>query len=555
MELPSYIDEGLAIKENDRMNESAVHHIRWLKDMILTQRGTDNRNGRTFVALAILCFSFIPSTMCIFSSNPTAISHFQKGVPKEVPLTSPIKDVTKSTEDFGDQQLFWVMYPSGEEQELATLLSVGTHCYVYMENSCIETQGELNAIAKCDELREAFDSVIYPKGVELAGNPDGTIGDIDGDPKVTLFLGPFFEKSGRLLNGFYTRMNDLEGAFSNYREMFFIDATNTVNDAICLAIHEFNHLIFYNHDMDEADFLTEGLANLAIQYSGYWSTIVDTQARRYTDNPQSSLLYFNRISSDYYWDVSYGQSYLFITYLYERYGLDFVRSLVSIPEDGAIAIQVALTNGGYDVTFNDIYLDWIVACTLDNPEIYEGIYGFTSVNYTINHYLSIGNNYPIHKTDINFNLYGVHARKIYSPLESMVYEIENPQSYALGVSIVILDSSGWRVTQSIHTEQSTNILEYIVGTDVEEVYVITSLMSEDTPTEYGIVYALDEVPSIELDYSIIEGVITTSSDNGFYLIPISAVLFLIPVTIVIYRRRLSNSQILPKDTDFSGVGK
>ncbi len=492
--------------------------------------------------VAVIVVGSIPFTMCIFSSNPMAIDQLQKGISKEAPLTSPIEDVTISTETFGYQQLLWVPYPSGEEQELATLLSVGTHCYVYMENSCIVTQGESNAIAKCDELRDVFDNTIYPKGVELAGNPDGNLGDIDGDPKVTLFLGPFREKSGQVINGYYVPRNELEVPFSNYREMFYIDATNTVYDAVCLSCHEFNHLIWFNHELDEADFLLEGLANFAIQYSGYWGTIADAQARRFSDNPQDSLLYFNRISSSYYWDVSYGQSTLFVTYLYERFGVDFVRSLVSIPEDGAVAIDVALSNEGYDLTFNDVYLDWTVACTLDNPSIFDGRYGFTSVNYTIDHYSSIGSNYPIEKAGITFNYYGIHARAIFSPLDRMTFQIENPSSYTLGISIVILDSSGWSVTQSIHPEESTDISRTIIGNDVEEVYVIACLMSEETPTEFGVVYALDEVPSVELDYIISEGIISSGNDNVFsYLVPISgATVLLICGTAIVYRRRISS---------------
>ncbi|MHA1909404.1 MAG: hypothetical protein ACW98Y_19050, partial [Candidatus Thorarchaeota archaeon] len=484
--------------------------------------------------IAILSMSIIlGSTLASISIDKVSVStqttsHCGEGVSTdEAPQIHSEKQIAPAEEVLGNQELFWVMYPSGAEQELATLLSVGTHCYIYMENSCIESQGESNAIAKCDEFREAFDNEVYPMGTELAGNPDGTLGDIDGDPRVTVYFGPFFEKSGRTLNGFYTLGNDLEGAFSNYREMFYMDASNTLNDAIPLSIHEFNHLIFYNHDLNEADFLTEGLANFAIQYCGYWSTIVDAQVRRYTQNPQDSLLYFNRISSNYYWDVSYGQSHVFMTYLYERFGLDFIRSLVSIPEDGAIAIDVALSNEGYNFTFNDVYLDWIVAVTLDNPEIYDGIYGYTSVNCTIDCHNSVGSVYPIEKSDITFNYYGIHARKLYSPLDSMALKIENPHSGVLGIAIAMLDDEGWHVTQTLHTEHSTEITEYIQGTNIQEVYIIASLMSEDTPSEFGVAYALDEVPNLDLDYSISERVQSEASGIPIFFIPIAGVMTVI----------------------------
>ncbi len=477
----------------------------------------------------------MPSTLFFISRPSSLASQFATGVStNEAPSLQRDRELVVSEENIGDQQLFWVTYPEGAEQILSTLLSVGTHCYVYMANTSIEAQGESNSITKCDDLREVFDSDIYPKDVELAGNPDGNLGDIDGDPKVTIFLGPFVE---HLYAGRYDLMNEIASTHSNYREMFMIDATRTINDMICLAIHEFNHLIWFNHEMDEADFLVEGLANFAIQYCGYWGATAEAQARRFTENPQDSLLFFNRISEDYYWDVSYGQSYLFMIYLYERFGIDFVRSLVSIPEDGAIAVEVALSNGGYDLTFNDVYLDWIVACTLDNPEIYEGVYGFSTVNYTIDYKYSVGADYPIERSDITFNYYGIHARKLYSPLDNMTLKIENPISNALGIAIAVLDDEGWSITQTLHTEQSMEVLEYIEGTNVREVYLIMSLMSENTPSEFGYVYNLDEISSVDLDYSISEGVQSQSSELPIFILPISGVLVVSIIAIVVLHRR------------------
>lgn len=493
----------------------------------------------------ILLVSLIPSTTYIMYSK-SKTNRFQKRIPEEILLTSPIEEMTLSTEQEGDEQFFWVMYPSGPELERATLLSVGTDCYVYMENSCIDTKGVSNAVSQCDEIREAFDSDIYPKGTELAGNPDGTLGDIDGDPRVTVYIGPFFEKSGGLLGGFYEAMNDLEGTYSNYREMVFIDVDRPVAEAICTITHEFNHLIWFNHEMDEAYFLLEGLANLAIQYTGYRSTIVEEQVRRFTESPQDSLLYFNIIADNYYWDVSYGQSYLFVTYLYERFGTDFIRSLVSIPEDGAVAVDVALSNGGYNLSFNDVYLDWIVACTLNNPEIYGGIYGFTSENHTIDCRFSIGADYPLEKSNITFNYYGFRARGLYSPPDNMILKIERPTLGDLGIAIAISDDEGWHVTQTLHTEDSTEITEHIEGTNIQEVYIIISLMSEDTPSEFGLIYDLDETPSLDLDYTISEevpsestsdGVPTEFQDMNILFLSISGLLIVIVVIVVIHNKR------------------
>ncbi|MHA1909884.1 MAG: hypothetical protein ACW98Y_21510, partial [Candidatus Thorarchaeota archaeon] len=118
--------------------------------------------------------------------------------------------------------------------------------------------------------------------------------------------------------------------------------------------------------------------------------------------------------------------------------------------------------------------------------------------------------------------------------------------YALGISVVILDDSGWRVIQSLHTEHTDWIEEYISGINVQEVYIITSLMSADTPSEYGDIYHLDEIPSVALDYEIEEWHTPLGSNNNLtYIIPISGAAVLVICGIVILlRKRMSSTQIL-----------
>jgi len=94
-----------------------------------------------------------------------------------------------SEEHFGDQQDFWILLPEFVQMR-ATLLAVGNWSYVYMANETIDLYGESFMISKCETLRDEFDTTIYPKAIEIAGSPDGYLGDIDGDPHVTIFLAP-----------------------------------------------------------------------------------------------------------------------------------------------------------------------------------------------------------------------------------------------------------------------------------------------------------------------------------------------------------------------------
>lgn len=478
------------------------------------------------VKTVYLATEFIPSNESVQINRDTAMNEFML-----------------ASESFGDQQIFWTPLSLPESAELsqlrATLLSVGSYCYVYVANTSIELLGEETAITKCDELKQIFDDVIYPKAVELAGHPDGYLGDIDGDPKLTLFLAPLVRNMGSAYLGFHNSRDEFPGPYSNEREMIYLDAEKNLNETVCITIHEFNHMIWDNYEIDEADFLMEGLANFAIDYTGYWYYITDAVTTTFTYHPEVSLLHFNRFYSQY-WDASYGQAYLFVTYLAERFGIDTVKSLVTISEDGPVAVEIALASAGYEVSFNEVYLDFITACVLDMSGIENGVYGFESANYTTQRYTILGNNYPIIKEDITHYHYGFHVNRLAAPVDNLTIEIENPYPYALGIVVAIRDDNGWSVTQSLRYSTVGEFTEYISGMSVEEVYVITSLMSQETPTDYEDVFALSEIPSENLDLSIMEGIIESLSGFDRFYLPITGLIILVFCSaIIIYRKRKS----------------
>ncbi|MFW9788148.1 MAG: hypothetical protein ACFFE1_10760 [Candidatus Thorarchaeota archaeon] len=447
-----------------------------------------------------------------------------------------------TTESFGEQQAFWTYLSRPESMELtpvnATLLAVGDSCYVYMANETIDLMGESAAISKCSQLGQYFDDVIYPKAVELAGSPDGYLGDIDGDPRVTLFLVPLVRHMGTAYLGFHVPWDEYPFPFSNRREMIFIESERDLNETVLITIHEFNHLIWDNYETDEADFLMEGLANLAIDYTGYWYYITDAVTTTYTYHPEISLLHFNRFYGRY-WDASYGQAYLFVTYLAERFGVDMVKSLVSTREDGPAAVEVALANAGYDLTFNDVYLDFITACVLDDPEIEDGVYGFESLNYTIQYYTTLLGNYPIIRENVEHYHYGFNVFRMVAPLDNFTITIDNPLTYDVGLVIAIRNSSGWHVSQSQLHSTSGTLSKYIQSPDSEEVYVITTLISEDTPTHFEDVLALDEIPSETLDLSITEGASEDQPMPDLIIVPflILAIVALSSIFIVVRTKR------------------
>ncbi len=429
-----------------------------------------------------------------------------------------------TTESFGDQQAFWTYLSRPESMELtavnATLLSVGDFCYVYMANETIELLGESAAISKCSQLGQMFDDEIYPHAVELAGSPDGYLGDIDGDPRVTLFLVPLVRYMGNAYLGFHIPWNDCPFPFSNRREMVFVESERTLNETVLITIHEFNHLIWDNYEIDEAEFLFEGLANLAIDYTGFWYYITDAVTTTYTLHPEVSLIHFNRFYGRL-WDASYGQAYLFVNYLADRFGLDTVKDLVSIREDGPTAVEIALADAGYEMTFNEVYLDFITACVLDDTESENGIYGFQSLNYTIQRMTTIWDPLPFVRDNVTHNQYGFNVYRLLNPPDNFTITISKSQSFGAGLVVASVNSSGSYVSQFQYPSSYRTISEFIQSNGAEEVYIITTLISDETPTDFQNVYELDEIPSDSLDITIVEGDTRNQSGSDLIIIPFS----------------------------------
>ena len=485
----------------------------------------------------LFVFLFLFSLLGVFSNS--TLGNTTSFIKTTINSNLDIQFNDFSEEHFGDQFLFWLNIPELVQMR-GTLLAVGNWSYIYMANDTVELLGQNASVDKCNQIRDVFDEAIYPKALEIAGSPDGNLGDIDGDPHVTIFLAPLVRNYGdNSVLGYYdNKDDDPANPYSNLREMFYVDSEKSVSDTINIIIHEFNHMIWYNYELDEAQFLTEGLANYAIDYSGYYSWVTDAVTDSFTQHPEISLLYFNREYGSL-WDASYGQAYLFVTYLVERFGNEFTKKLVSMSEDGALAVELALTSEGYDLTFNDLYLDWITACVIDDTGCYDGIYGFDTVDYRILKKTGIGYYLPIEKNNIVHYYYGFEVKEINAPNDNFTFIIDNPHPYALGISIAIKDNNGWNVTQIINTKRSDKIALYCEGEDIQESYVITSLMTEQTPPDYGQVYSLEDVESVNLSYEFLEGYIEIDEGSFSTLIVFSTILF-VSGTLVILRRRRKN---------------
>lgn len=394
--------------------------------------------------------------------------------------------------DIEEKRVFWAYnYVRGEYFEVhSKLLAIGDWCYIYMDEECILKLGEASIMVKVEEICNEFDNVIYPRIIDLAGHPNGTMGDIDGDPKIfILFLDNY---------NYYSEVNDIEHNVSNLCEMIYICYRLFHHNWLYPTMaHEFHHLIWFNNDWGEPPFTLESLAQYATYHAGYlgpYNNLVP-QVASFLPHPENSPLYWTD-------DQDYGSTYLFAFYIAEKYGVDILRDLITEPDDGPHGIETVLHAAGYDITFNELFMNWITALTLDELGFQNNLFGFEGFDARITSY-EVVDKLPLANKTISVNHYAFYIHKLEAPPNNFTVIINKIPQDVIGISLAIHDSCGWHVKQNLHYGEASTITESFSGSLIDEAYVVTSYISRSTPIapeERG------SGPSINIDITIIEGV-------------------------------------------------
>ncbi len=431
--------------------------------------------------------------------------------------------IETQSQEVGDTRSFWTLdFDTQLHYEIdSTLLVIGQHCLIYMADTVISLLGETEASSRCESYSDEFDNNIYPTVTELTGDPDGLIGDIDGDPRIIILISDN-------VASYYSQYNEIVSTYSNLCEMIYVYYhPYKILDTIA---HEFCHLIWFNYEFDEVHFILEGMAEYATYCAGYLAPFgnVSSRAEEFLQNPGDSLIYFDVEQRDY------GGSYLFTFYLAERFGVQFIKDLVQQGEDGGLGIETALQEAGHNISFNELYLDWMTALTIDELGFADNQFGFQNMDVQIQDYTVI-DEFPFTIEDLSLRCYGSVIFSITSPPDSFTVAISQPDFGLAGVSIVYHDIDGWHVQKNTLGSQ---VLENVTGTSIDTVYVITSLLFTEASggnIDFG------EGFSEEVDLVIGEYLPPTTSPNpstvpsvdGLQRISIGLSLFVTPIIIAV----------------------
>ena len=302
-------------------------------------------------------------------------------IPIVVNATPPVYKV-------GDTAPFWVSNSDTEEhnQVTAELRYVTDHVAMWVEKGVKMNQKDLEASA------DRFEQKTYPTNREFFGS-EWTPG-VDNDVRLHILHA---RGLGETVAGYYSSADEYSrkiNQYSNEREMFYISADsgnakpNSEFYDGTLA-HEFQHMVHWNNDRNEASWVNEGMSE--------WPATSTTSTRAAPTWPMPS----SRIPNSTHGPTQpgqrehYGASYLFMTYFLDRFGEDLTKAVVASAKNGIAGFNDALAKAGRPERFDEIYADWAVANYLNERSAdAEGRYGYKKIQLAAMAVSETVRNYP-----------------------------------------------------------------------------------------------------------------------------------------------------------------
>ncbi len=257
-------------------------------------------------------------------------------------------------------------YPVEATCQRVKILNNGFNLNIFVANEL----GTQVTEAVISNLQNEFIQTILPKETAFFGNPPAKditilILDIQDD---------YYQFGKTYVAGYFDPNDASPTIYLDARPSLYFDPSGKI--LYGTLAHEFQHLIHFNTDIDEETWVNEGLSGLARFLCGYGH--VSTHVSAFARNPNTSLVQWPDVGDNL---ASYGATYLFMLYLAEHYGgpsgSETTRNIVSNSGRGIAGINNALAQGGFGITVNDIFKNWVAANYLNDISISGGIYGYT----------------------------------------------------------------------------------------------------------------------------------------------------------------------------------
>ncbi len=277
----------------------------------------------------------------------------------------------------GTQQSFWA--GDGEVENFrvqATLRYVTDHAYFWVEDDVSYHPRDLSTLA------DTFENQIYPTNREFFGSEWSP--GVDGDPHIYIL---YATGIGDGISGYFSSADEcpsLINRYSNGHEMFLINADNSPLDdeyTFGALAHELQHMIHWNQDRNESNWIGEGFSELAVLLNNYYSGGFDAL---YTSNPDLQL---NNWPDDSQEDSTphYGAGFLYFTYFLDRFGEAATKALVANQDNDLNSVdstlqQINATDAltGKPITADSFFQEWVITNYLMDRKVADGRFSYTS---------------------------------------------------------------------------------------------------------------------------------------------------------------------------------
>ena len=265
--------------------------------------------------------------------------------------------------EVGTQLAFYV--PTEFVLKLATCRYKGTHCYIFVEESQWDIIAAQQDVDKLGVLFDAATPADPERGIfEIAVDAFGEPADEDGDPRIFILI---LDIPGNIVGYFDGKLYE-RAQPELRRDTIYLDANKLAFSAYlahATLAHEFQHLIHWGHDSDEEAWIDEGLAGYAEDLVGF-PEADPSMVPSFLADPSINLTHW------VFESASYGKTYLFASFLAERYGPGLVRQIVAEPRNGILGIDDAFKNQNWVEDYASAWRLWIAANYVGGYEALRG---------------------------------------------------------------------------------------------------------------------------------------------------------------------------------------
>jgi len=255
----------------------------------------------------------------------------------------------------------------------STCRYVGENAYIFVEDSLWDVLVVQPDIDKLGSLFDVATPADSSRGIyEMATETFGSVPDVDGDPRIFIFI---IDMPNDNVVGYFDPRISTHIDESQRRDAVYLDAFRLNSDPFLTRgtlAHEFQHLIHWGHDEDEEDWIEEGLSGYAEELTGFAETD-PRMVPSFLETPFLNLTAWPFLSSEA--TPHYGATYLFASFLHERYGPEMIRTLVAEPRNGIFGVDEAFKEMGLVQNYAGAWRLWVAG----NYAADDSFYGYRAL--------------------------------------------------------------------------------------------------------------------------------------------------------------------------------